>query len=113
MREIIETYIKGKELVISSLKDWVKDKNISLEERWEVFIKSDLGTKSKFIERFIGIDSDDYDQEGPIYLSKYEYISVEKLLDLAIEAEVIFENDIILFKEDVLNRFIAGFKFDW
>ncbi len=107
MKAKIVKFLVEKDKLTQELKEWVKDKSISLDERWEVFIESDLGTHKCSYEDFAHFNSDMYCDDtrrgATIYLSDVE--------------DTYFENntleEINEFKEDVLNSFIKSFEFDW
>ena len=43
MRNTVMEMLSHQEQITSKLKEWVKDKDVPLDERWDVFIKSGLG----------------------------------------------------------------------
>lgn len=120
MKDKIEEFLKTKEQLTEELKIWVKDKSIPLEERWEVFIKSELGEQSDFYEDFVHIESDEYNPDGHFHIDRHELITVQEILERAQEAnyyskEIMLDTEekIIEFKEEVLSKFIYSFENDW
>lgn len=112
MQKQIEEFLDVKKQLAEQLKVWVKDKSIPLDQRWELFVKSELGEKSNWIERFEGIDSDLYYDE--FYIHKYQTTTVDYLYECACENDILVtDEDKEAFKEDVLDQFIFSFKFDW
>jgi len=107
-----------KEELKSKLRLYVKDKTISLDNRWNCFIESKLGINSPYIERF---DC----KVGKEYLNtreqRYETHDVQDIMDwledLELDEELstynINKEDIIEFQEKVLDKFIFSYKFDW
>jgi hypothetical protein len=98
------------------LKEWVKNKDIPLETRWDIFIMSELGDHKIYIERFNCNIGNDYIENLE---SRYTTEYVESILDWVEEqvtddeTPVYTEEDIIKFKENVLEKFIYSFEFDW
>lgn len=110
MKEKIENFLKLKEELKKELKEYVKDKKIPLEERWELFVKSKLGNHSRYYYEFEGIDWNRYTLYDDFYTDKYAQITVDAMLETARELE---DFDEIAFKKDVLNKFIYSFENDW
>ncbi len=111
MKEKIENYLTNKEKLKTDLKEWVKDKSIPLDERFEVFIKSNLGDHRRFSESFNC-------KLGNVYLDyleqRYETQKVDEIIDFYNEYKEKFtETDLITFKENVLEKFVKSFEFDW
>jgi len=111
----IEQFLDEKAKLTKELQEWVVDKVIPLEERWNLFIKSGLGGHTWVYVDFdtdIGRDyCDDLEQ-------KYETHKVTDVLSWAEDQEDhekprYTENQIIDFKESVLIKFIKSFDFDW
>ena len=66
MKEKIEKFLEEKKLLTEKLKLWVVDKSIPLGERWDLFIKSELGIEEPYII--------DFDCEmGKQYIEELEY----------------------------------------
>lgn len=113
MKEEIELFLQNKDELTEKLKIWVKDKSIPLDERWDLFIKSDLGEHSRYVERFNCKLGDHFVENLE---NKYETNNVSEILDFANydpEDDSYSEEDIIEFKENVLDKFIKSFEFDW
>lgn len=103
LQKRLELFNKAKENIKSDLKKFVVDKSYPLNERWNLFIESDLGDDDVFIPFFKSFDIDHCRD-----FNRYELISVEEILEnLETEEE---ENN---FKEEILQMFIKSFIFDW
>jgi|SRR6188508_1971822 len=127
MKSKIVKFLVEKDKLTEELKEWVKDKSISLDERWEVFIESDLGIHKSFIERFKTLDNDLIGTDCAISVYKYETIFVESIYEAIQEAqEELEENpdsvyvskklantDLNSFREECLEKFIKSFEFNW
>ena len=115
MKDELESFLDLKESVASNLKEWVKDKSIPLEERWELFIKSGLGVYDSFYHNFPGIDWNKKTLYDDFYMEKHTTRDVIYFLDI-IEGDDDIEWDNekdIAFKEYFLEKFIVGFENDW
>lgn len=110
MLEKIEQLNKLKQNLTSELRKWVKDKSIPLNERWVVFFKSDLGEHVSSIEDFVNLNSDDvYDTYQP---ERYITIYLSDIRDYGIKS-LESDEDYDAFREDVLNKFIKSYRWDW
>ncbi|MCP4437544.1 MAG: hypothetical protein GY810_01210 [Aureispira sp.] len=93
-----------------NLKIWVVNKEIPLDERWEVFIESELGEARPFIVRFDSLGEGFVCYDGKIHIERYDVIDVSEIV------EGLMDNDpslIEAFKEEVLEKFVRTFKYDW
>jgi hypothetical protein len=127
MKEELNEFFKQEQYIKGKLKEWVKDKSISLEERWEVFIKSGLGIHDNYYQTFGILDGDWIQSEGPIYAERYEKVNVERIIESIEEAkQTLMEDpddeylnkdfanvDLVKLKEAILESFIKSFNFDW
>ena len=110
MKKEIEELEKLKLKITTNLKEWVKDRSISLDERWNLFFKSNLGDHKNWIEDFKNLDSDDlvksrdYNRHETVYLEDLKEYGVE-----SIESDENYNE----FREDVLSKFIKSFEWDW
>lgn len=109
MKNKIIQILKNIEEVKKEFREWCANKDIPLDERWSLFVSSTLGIDKIYIENFDCKLGRDY-QEDLEY--KYETHTVENILDFASDNDYTKE-EIIIFKEKVLEKFIYSFKFDW
>jgi hypothetical protein len=115
MREKIENFLKEKSELRNELKQFVQDKSKPLNERWEIFVQSELGEKKSYFETF---DHKIGEKYVDLLEDKYSTHTVKNILDtiddLNEEENWNFtDEDINSFKEKVLEKFIWSFKFDW
>jgi coenzyme F420-reducing hydrogenase alpha subunit len=114
MKEKIEKFLQEKKTLIEELKKWVVNKSIPLEERWELFIKSELGDHETSYWDFNTFDNEKF-HDGE-YRQKYQTLIPEDVINWAtskfnkINAT---EEQINNFKEEVLKNFIKSWEFDW
>lgn len=130
------------EKIRKKLKVYVVDKNVSLKERWDTFIKSDLGDHKPWIQRFDAFkdfkESGRNSLEDDLYDSRQrcEVVTVSSLVECLEEnymdkefgvtryepktytplepKKVIFTQEHLnAFKEECLSKFMKAFNFDW
>lgn len=106
MKTKLDEYLTHKALFKSELKAFCHDKSIPLDERWDAFIKSELGEISPYSSncKIIGrmIVSDEIDIEK---YSTHEYNDIIK--ELSDQARM------ISIQEYALEKFEKGFTYDW
>ncbi len=110
MKEKIEQLGKLKVEITSELKEWVKDKSIPLDERWDTFFKSGLGRHISSIETFVNLTGNDIC--SVFQPSRHETIHLGDIAEYgisSIESEEAYNE----FREDVLNKFVKSFEWDW
>jgi hypothetical protein len=106
MKEKIEKFLKLKKDLTSELKKWVKDKSIPLEERWDVFVDSELWENDCYI-----IHSDVLDLDRCYSnMDRHETINVEWILEYFSDEP---KEKLDKFKEEILENFIYSFTYDW
>lgn len=104
LQKRIELFNKAKKSIKSDLKKFVIDKSYPLNERWDLFIESDLGDIDSYVPDFNFFDITQYGRD----FNRYELVSVERISqNLDTDEE---ENS---FKEEILQMFIKSFIFDW
>lgn len=116
MKHEIQSFLETKQNLINRFKAWVTDKSVPLEERWELFIKSDLGDISTYYENPPGIDWNKHTLYDDFYYDKYATCKAKDILERVQEEEEKFswdENKEVEFKEFFLNKFLKGFINDW
>jgi hypothetical protein len=116
LKELISQHKKERELLIEKLKDYCKDRTIPLEERWELFIESDLGEIDNYYHEPDGINWNKYTLYDDFNCDKYATIDVKGMLKTCKKVLVDDENftfDEVVFKEYFLNKFLKGFINDW
>jgi len=115
MKEKIEIFNEEKKSLKKEVKGYVKDKKIPLEERWNVFILSELGDHSSYYEEPKGINWNKYTLYDDFHTDKYAVLKVDDMLETAIENDIIKQGskEEIDFKEYFLSKFIYSFENDW
>lgn len=110
MKERIEQLAKLKVEITSDLREWVKDKSIPLDERWDVFFASGLGIHSGNIEKFINLNDDDL--VSRMDYNRHEIVKLGDIREYGIDS-LESDEDYNDFREDVLEKFIKSFEWDW
>ena len=110
MKEQIEELEKLKLKITANLKEYVKDKSIPLDERWNLFFESNLGSHSNYIENFVNLDSNDLANSRDY--NRHETVDLQDLREYGVES-IESDKEYDEFREDVLNKFIQSFEWDW
>lgn len=113
--ETLQDTLKKLAEIKETAKAMIQDESLSLEERWQLLIQNpDLGETSWRTD--FGLNRDDsFLYDGPLYMQKYETISVDGLLECLKEDED-FEltvDEEIVFKYYCVSNNISRMKFDW
>lgn len=102
-----------------TVKEYVQDKSIDINDRWEIFCKAgELGLIG--INQFYFIPDGLEDKENislfdTFYYEKYQQYKVTDMLTLALE-HGLFEDeefDILKFKESCMQKFVYEATNDW
>jgi len=111
----LKDFERTKATTTNLIKKIVTDPSIPLGQRWELFIKSNLGESEYGILDFKSLEVlGDY-----IYadLDRYSTISMERLFKLVCDMKYGSEHEklhaITSFQEEVLQKFIREFTYDW
>ena len=90
------------------VKEYCQDTSKPLEDRWDLFINSELGDEERFYEDFgcsIGRDAVEQCED------KYSLQRVEDVLE---SNEYEDDNpEVSIYKEAVLAKFIKSWQYDW
>lgn len=119
MKKKIDKFLQEKSLITKELKEWCDNKDIPLEERWEVFTKSELGTIQPFINNEVAyIVTGDKHEFGFLSYPKNSLVDLVYILNeehIWKDPEEYFTTVEVLtkLKEYCLNNFIRGFYYDW
>jgi len=123
MKDKIQQYLEQKEILKSELKQWVKDESIPLQERWDLFIASELGDDYSWYLKPTGIDWNRVSLFDDFYLEKYSVCTVQDFIDTyqenvddrEDEEDNPYENCSveILQRYFMIDKFVKSFKNDW
>lgn len=120
MENKILEFVKLRDQLTRELKEWVKNKSIPLETRWETFLISELGDHRNWI-----IDINPVVSKHADYMNRYMTLELERVVEsledeLCYKEEVDLENlsiesriQISSLKEDILEAFVKSFRVDW
>ena len=95
------------------LKIWVKDRSISLDERWSVFLNSEMGESDPYYKSFESFAVPDDFRYIP---ERYRNITVESIYEELLEKEEEEQLDSSrsdAFREEVLEMFLDRFVWNW
>ena len=104
----IKYFLSEKEKLTEKLKIYVKDKNIPLEIRWELFVESELGKTDDWVLHLTSVDLDSF--YGDSYLNRGQIVNADMILDWVVEEHPEKEDEVM---EELLDQFIYSFIFDW
>lgn len=125
---MIGLFNQAKDNLYNEVKKYCQNKEIPLDDRWDIFCGADLGDHFSWITRYSPI-VDEYIEEG--YLNRYETIYIDDILEWYEEkvyeileeelgeepaqeqVEVYMREPLVEFKEDTMQKFIKSFNFDW
>lgn len=126
LKELLFEYDVTRNYLYEQVKKYCQDTSKDLDDRWKIFIDSDMGDHIGSIQRFKSIDMDLYFDNW----YKYEVISIDSIIEWFTdyswedienenpdksEDEIlnIIDSKLAPFKEEVLRAFIKSFTFDW
>lgn len=113
LQQRINLFKVVKEDLISDLKKIVIDKSIPLEERWNLFIESDLGNHDDYYHEPFGIDWNNKSLYNDFHTDRYAHLEVKDMLNRSLDNDLFETNGDILFKEYFLTKFIKSFENNW
>lgn len=109
----IKALLKTKDELLPIFKEWCKDKTVPLDERWELFISSNLGEhRDYYVHPDCGIELDSGDLYDKLEYRKFQYIAAIDFV-AAISDRKDEGGDVNLTKEYFLENFIKSFVNDW
>jgi hypothetical protein len=108
----LKKFKRERKSIESDLRHLVIDKDISLDDRWEIFLDSEMG--ETIGERdFPHVSVADMYNRMNIY--RFDVYDVDELLEHAINCSIIYKDEIHIinqFKEFCLDNFIMTVEFD-
>lgn len=141
IQDLIKQLKKSMEETDAAVKAYVQDKEIPLDERWSLFLKSELGVAEDYIVHFAAFNNEKWKQwcrndlEDSLFecVSKgatFKMVNLDEQLQEMIGEEftidgadyesrdnkrtVTFDKeDYDAWREEVLQSFIKSFCFDW
>ncbi len=134
-------YFAAKEIAEEAVKEFITRADEPLETRWKMFVDSKLGNSPGFIQNFDSLEGGKWDSwsGSPIINKFYKYRETKGITITAVEMleeltgyvgnsfKIVdcYENlgkpewieftweDLYLFQEEVLSKFIKSFCYDW
>jgi len=115
MEDKINEFRRLENEIKEEVKTFVQDKSKPLEERWHIFCLADMGEMKTWYEDFkaltkiLGRAVSYYDDFG---IERYETFEVATFFERRViqDATEELQNEL---KEEILDKFIYSFEFDW
>lgn len=115
MEDKINEFRRLESEIKEEVKTFVQDKNKPLEERWRIFCLADMGEMEiwyedfKALKKIIGREVSYCDDFG---IERHETFEVAAFFERSIvqNATEELQNEL---KEEILDKFIYSFEFDW
>jgi hypothetical protein len=127
-RDQILSFFDLRDNIESIVKEYVQDKSISLDDRWEIFEKSGFGDCPCWVQHLESLHDDIVMYDGLVHTDRNQTVSVFDIIEAYNEARQEYEEDDsdddfekwerfrfdpVAFKEECLFKFIKGWKYDW
>ncbi|HRA10071.1 MAG TPA: hypothetical protein PKX31_00285 [Chitinophagaceae bacterium] len=117
MKETIEAILKTLAGLGDTVKSYCQDKNIPLKLRWEIFEMCGhlVGVNKVYVEKFKSLPKNFISYDGDYSVSRYETVKLINVIN-SIEldnGETYPKINIDQLKEEILDKFIWSFTYDW
>lgn len=132
MKDAIRQYIAAGDELAAQIKDYCQDTSIDLENRWEIFRMSGKILSSRFHSgRLLHLDCLYNElimiEEPPFYVQRGQTLEAPHIVDTLRESqkeenfygmsinsiECIKNLNFDVLKEEILNKFIWSYEYDW
>jgi hypothetical protein len=128
MKQQILDFFELRDKIEDVVKQYVKDKSIPLDDRWEIFEKSGFGKHNCYIQHLDSLHDDICMYDGLVHVDRNQDVSVFDIIEAYKEAVESYDEDDddedILkwkrygfdpdsFKEECMQKFVKGWKYDW
>lgn len=117
--------------LVKTIKEYIVDKKYPLEDRWEVFCKAvdnGLAEQDPFMINLNSLHDDIIMYEGLVHADRYMTIDIPSIIERYednfqengepwksnnLDKWEEFNFDPVAFKEEVMEKFIGSFVYDW
>ena len=106
LQEKINLLNQQREILKREVKEYVQDKSNSLEDRWNLFISSGLGSQDGYYYNFKSLDQEDFHSD----LERHLVLDVTDVIEHFHDSP---DEDISNFKEEAMKDFIFSWELDW
>lgn len=106
LRKIVAQHKQAERTISIMVETFCKDKEIPLEDRWEIFVMSGMGKEESTIVHY---NTYDLAERFDFRYSVIDVVDEVNLLEESFEKEY----KINQLKEEILEKFIKSFVFDW
>ena len=129
MKKQILDFFELRDKIEDVVKQYVQDKSISLDDRWEIFERSGFGEHNCWIKHLDSLHDDICMYDGLVHVDRNQDVSVFYIIETYKEDVESYNNqdwckDNILewkkygfdpdnFKEECMQKFVKGWKYDW
>jgi len=112
----LTTFINERDSMYKEVKSYCQDKSIPLEDRWKVYSVSGMGETMNWIWSFESFNEDEFHSNGG--RSRHEMCDPGDVMEyfkykLEYSDEDHYNNEVLLFKEEVLQAFVSSWELDW
>lgn len=128
-KQKILDFFELRDKIEETVRDYVQDTLMPLNDRWDIFKQSDLGYENYYIQRLESLHDDIVMYDGLVHVDRNQTISVFEILERYYEHKEDFEEesynankylewqkykfDPIAFQEECLEKFVKGWVYDW
>lgn len=127
-KQEILNFFKLRDNIEQVVKEYVQDKSIPLEDRWEIFEQSGFGDDGCYIPHLESLHDDIVMYDGLVNVDRRETVCVFNILKQYFYAKKEYEEgdytedfikwqnfnfDPVAFQEECLAKFIKGWVYDW
>lgn len=119
-KEKILAFFEMRDNIKEVVRDYVQDTLLPLDERWEVFEKSELGCHYPFVFHLESLNRNLVCYDGVFHTERCQSVSVFEVIERYYESDEKrlsvwkkYGFDPIAFKEECLAKFIKGWVYDW
>lgn len=128
-KDQILNFFKLRDNIELVVKEYIQDKSIPLDDRWEIFEKSGFGCEKSWIQHLESLNDDIVMYDGLVHADRHQAVSVFEILERYYEHKEDFEKksynadkylewqkykfDPVAFQEECLEKFVKGWVYDW
>jgi hypothetical protein len=122
-KQQILDFFEARDKIEQVVKDYVQDKSIALDDRWEVFEKSGFGSCPSWVQHLKSLHDDICIYDGLVHIDRHQNVCVFRILEryedhLGYDTEKLqkwqkYNFNPEAFKEECLEKFIKGWVYDW
>jgi hypothetical protein len=128
-KQKILDFFELRDKIEETVRDYVQDTLLPLDDRWEIFEKSGFGDCPCWVQNLKSLHHDILCYDGLVHIDRNQTVSVFYIVERYYEdLQDALENtfsvnkmeewrkykfDPVAFKEECLAKFLKGWKYDW